>query len=52
MDPAKVKEQIADLKEKLADDVRRNKKGAVPAWLITRQKKREAQLKKLEDIIA
>jgi len=52
MDPVKVKEQIADLKKKLADDVQRSKKGSIPGWLKIRQKKREELLKKLQDMIA
>ena len=52
MDPVKIKEQIKDLKKKLADDVQRGKKGSIPGWLKVRQRKREDMLKKLEDMIA
>jgi len=52
MDPVKVKEQIVDLKAKLADDVKRVKKGNIPGWLRTRKDKREQQLRKLEDMVA
>ena len=51
-DPVKVKEQIADLKMKLEDDAKRSKKGSIPEWLKARRKKREDQLKKLEDTLA
>jgi len=52
MDPVKVKEQIAELKKKLADDRARSKRGAIPGWLKDRQVKRETTLKKLEAMIA
>jgi len=52
MDPVKVKEQIVDLKTKLADDAKRMNKGNIPGWLTVRQKKREEQLRRLEDFLA
>ena len=50
-DPVKIKEQIVELKEKIAADVIRSKKRFVPSWLKERQQKREQQLQKLESLV-
>jgi len=48
----KIKQEIADLKKVMAVDANRMKKGKVPIWLKSRVQKREARLKKLEEILA
>jgi len=51
-DPAKLKQEIVELKKVMEADANRMKKGKIPIWLTTRVKKRKAKLERLEAMLA